>query len=64
MNYIELKYAPHRCKAFCCGDCMISKNNKSCGRDVDTCIEGLIYTFILRPLEGLIRRVNNVCDKR
>lgn len=64
MSYIELKYAPRKCKAFCCGDCIISKSNKSCGRDLDTCLQGLLYTFILRPLEDLRRRVTNVRDKR
>lgn len=64
MNYLELRYAPRKCKAFCCGDCMISKNNKSCGRDINTCISGFLYTFILRPLEGLRRKVNNVRNKR
>ena len=34
---LELKYAPGKCSHFIMGECMISKYNKSCGIDCDTC---------------------------
>ena len=35
MADIELKYAPRKCKCFCCGDCVIDGN--SCHIDYDYC---------------------------
>ena len=35
MSYIELKYAPHKCKYFCCGDCSIS--GRTCISDYPEC---------------------------
>lgn len=56
MSYIELKYAPRKCSAFCMGDCMLTEN-KSCGKYMNTCAKGFIYTFILKPLGGSLRWV-------
>ena len=48
---LELKYAPGKCSHFIMGECMISKYNKSCGIDCDTCDTYYYYKQLKKAKE-------------
>ena len=55
MSEIELKYAPRKCKYFCCGDCSIS--GRSCSSDYPECRAAELKNREENPLLALtIRR--------
>ena len=62
MSEIELKYAPRKCKHFCCGDCTLDL--KSCGYDINddaVCIEK--YNKLKQALKKIKGYINTNRDK-